>query len=479
MAVAAKQGGRVHILDLIEKEIPETSVDEVKAMTASVIRQAVDENRLADETFVASLPVSGSIHRVLTTPLADLSKIRDTLKFQMEPLIPYPVDQVVTDCIPIRALDDGTAILSIALTKEPVAERLGMMEMAGVEPEVLTLDALALADFYVNPIDFLPDRLTALLLAGREGSFLGFFDGQRLVEYRNLDGVRSEDGVVTDAAMRDIRRSLLGIRLPTGETAEIGMLCVAGAGGEAIWRTLQESFREIPVRYLEFSEQTLVRIPDATATEGYEFAIALARAGLTPPANAVNFRKDEFAPPSVLSGLRPTISLTVAILAIVMLAWFGSVRAQIHRQSKQLDELNKAMVEILAETMPGTQSPAVAEQKMKAEQEKFKSLRNYSSAYVSPIDVLAEVVRGMPNQKDFALNELHMADTVLRMRGVGDSYDEVDTFKRQAEKSPLLSDVQIDSATKEEKGEKISFRIRARIEREAPSGGTSDEGGAQ
>ena len=68
-----------------------------------------------------------------------------TLKFQIEPQIPYPIEQVICDGMVIRKLDDGTEMLAIAVTKELISAKLQAFEMADVSPQILTLDALALA----------------------------------------------------------------------------------------------------------------------------------------------------------------------------------------------------------------------------------------------------------------------------------------------------------------------------------------------
>jgi len=59
-----------------------------------------------------------------------------------------------------------------------------------------------------------------------------------------------------------------------------------------------------------------------------------------------------------------------------------------------------------------------------------------------------------------------LSDNVLRMTGEVNSFDNINIFNQRLDDSPLLSQVKIDSATKAEKGDKINFRIRARVGRE-------------
>ncbi len=469
IAVASGQGGRMRVLDLIEREIPQTSGQEAKAATASVIRQMFEESGLDGDTSVACLPASASINRTLATPITDPGKLRQTLKFQIEPQIPYPIEQVVSDYVAMRETDAGAELLAIAVTKNLISERLQLFEMAGVDPQVITLDALALADFYMNPFDFSPDKATALLHVDSSGSFLGFFSGEKLLGYRNLDGMSPGDEQAAKKMVKEIQRSLFSFQ--SSVSAEVGTLCIAGTGADNMRKILQGSLRDFPVRTVGFNEGTLAEIPPPLLDRADDFrlAIALARVGLGTSANEVNFRREEYAPLSPLSRVKSNIYFSLVVLAVALVAWFGSVAAEIRQESRQLESLNREMLKIFADTLPGINSPEVAEQRVKEEQDKFKSLRNYSSTYVSPLNVLSEVTASIPDKKNLALNDLAISDNVLRMTGEVDSFDDINIFNGRLEKSPLLYEVKIDSATKAEKGEKVNFRIRARIRNEFQS----------
>ncbi|MBI4831346.1 MAG: pilus assembly protein PilM, partial [Candidatus Lindowbacteria bacterium] len=419
IAVASAQGGRTKVLRLISKPIPEAADQETKAVTASIIKEAFEENGLNGDTCVTALPAAASINRVLTSPVTAPAKIRQTLKFQIEPQIPFPVDQIISDYVLIRKSDDGAECLAIAVNKSLISDKLEVLKLAGVEPNILTLDALALADFYTDPFDFSPDKVTVLLHAGRKSSFLGFFNGEKLVAYRSLDGLSEDNEDAVRKMAREIQRSIIAFQPPAGVDAEIGTLCIAGTGTELLTGFLQDMFRELPVKAVEFNRRVLAEIPPPlmNEAEGCHLAIALARVGLEGSANAVNFRQEEYAPLSLFTRLKKNILFSVALLAVAAAAWFGSVLAQVRDQSHQMKALNEDMLKIFATSLPGVKSPAAAEQKIKQEQQRFKHLGAYSSNYVSPLNVLAEVQAGVPPQKNLELKDMAVSDNVLRMTG--------------------------------------------------------------
>jgi type II secretory pathway component PulL len=481
VAVATRQGAQTKILSLVQEELPgETGQgpDQAAAIVQDALRQS---GVTAGAICVASLPSSSSANRLIHMPLTDPSKIKETLKYQIETQIPYSIENVVSDCVMIRKMSEGSQILAIAVTKDSVSEKLRLLKAAGADPQILTLDALALADFYTTPFDFSPERVTALLLTGREHSFIGFFIGERVVGYRNLDDLLSIDEDTVNGLVTELRRSIVGFQPPEGETVEVGALCVGGPGGEAIREVLQEEFRELPVREVEFNERALAEIPPnlSDAAESCGLAIALARAGLQEPANSVNFMREEFALPSLLSRMKSSLVFSAVLLFITLLAWFAGVQAQIHSRTNHKEALDAEMLEIFADSMPGIREPAAAERRIKQEREKFKDLRDYSSDYVSPLEVLSEVAKSVPDETDLTLNDMVSDNDLLRMTGAVDSFDDIDTFKKRIESSPLFSGVKIDSATKADKGKKVSFRIRADIGREsAPDAGPVGGGGS-
>jgi Tfp pilus assembly protein PilN len=460
IAVATLSGGKTRVLNLIYEEIGKAPEQESRPIMAAALKRLLKENGLEGKPCAICLPSGMSISRVLTSPISDPAKIRKTLKFQLEPQIPYPIDQVVSDYMPIGKAEDGTLLLAIAASKGHISERLDITGLAGIDVQILTLDSLALADFYFNPFDFSTDKTTALLHTSDRSSFLGFFQGERLIGYRNLDGMAWENIDATHTMVKEVRRSLVALQSSTTADTEIGTLCVAGANAHVLHGILQDSFRDVPVKTIEFNENRLAEIPPSLSgiAEGFELAIALAHTGLGTSANAINLMREEFAPVSVFSRVKSSIFFSLVILAIGLVAWFGSVLAQIQYQSRQLKLLHEEMLQVFAETLPGIKSPSDAEKKIKQEQEKFRNLRNYSSEYVSPLDVLAEVTANIPDKEKLVLGDLVLSDNVLRMTGEVDSFDSINIFNQQLEDSSLLSQVKIDSATKAEKGEKINFR---------------------
>lgn len=465
IAVATVHGRQTRIIDLIEKQMPESTPEEVKDLSAAIIREAFVENDLNGDTCVIALPASATINRQMLSPVSDSTKIRQTLKFQMEPQIPYPVDQVVADFIPLRKTTEGTEILAIAVTKDVISERLEVLRKADIDPQIATIDFLAIADFYMNPFDFSEEKSTALLCLQYDHSFLGFFSGEKLIGYRNFEGVPLGDNPAEQRMLKEIHRSLLAYQSSGQTGGELGTICITGPNADKFKGLLQERFPELPVKVLEFNENGLVEIPPylMASAEDCHLAIALAHVGQGAVKNPTNFRQEEYAPASLLSRVRPNIYFSIALLIIALIAWFTSIVTSNRYQARQLDSLKSETIKAFADTLPTVKSPDDVQQKIRQEQEKFKLLKAYSSDYVPPLDVLAEVTANIPQGKTVVLNDLAISDNTLRMTGEADSFDDINLFRDYLDRSPLLTEAKIESANKADKSNKITFRIKANV----------------
>jgi Tfp pilus assembly protein PilN len=357
----------------------------------------------------------------------------------------------------------------MAVTKGMVSERLEILKDAGIDPQIITLDALALLDFYVNRFDFSGEATTVLVRLSHEGSFLGFLKGERLTGYRNLEGISLSDAAAEQKIVKEIHRSVLSCQSSDTADAEIGSICVAGPNADRFRSLLQERFPDLPIRIVEFNGNSLAEIPPylMASVDDYQLAIALAHAGIGNARNLVNFRRDEFAPAPILSRIKPNIYFSLTILLVAVFAWYASLTASNRFQERRLKLLNQEMVQAFADKLPVLKSPENVQEKIREEQERFKLLKNYSSEYVPPLDVLAEVTASIPQGKTITLNDLAISDYTLRMTGDVNSFDDINIFRDNLEGASLLSEVKIESATKADKGDKITFRIRANIGRQA------------
>ena len=101
---------------------------------------------------VTALSCQDVFVRTLSFPFRDASKLAQVVPFEMENLIPMPLEDVTVGSLllPARESKDGTAkgkgsdVLVTAAPKEKIAEHLRFMASADLNPSAITIDGMAL-----------------------------------------------------------------------------------------------------------------------------------------------------------------------------------------------------------------------------------------------------------------------------------------------------------------------------------------------
>ena len=101
---------------------------------------------------VTALPCQDVFVRTLSFPFRDASKLAQVVPFEMENLIPMPLEDVTVGSLllPVRDSKDGSTkpkgsdVLVTAAPKEKIAEHLQFMASADLNPSAITIDGMAL-----------------------------------------------------------------------------------------------------------------------------------------------------------------------------------------------------------------------------------------------------------------------------------------------------------------------------------------------
>lgn len=153
--VLVKAVGKKRIIEkIVEKPIESNTnpaQDHVER-TAETIKTLLSQLGKIDLLY-AVLPTSLVVYKDLTLPFSDLNKIKLILPFEVEPLLPFSLEDASIDCIINDSKKDFANILAVAVKKDKITEYLLPFEKAKVFPTKVTVDALELFSLYkfVNP----------------------------------------------------------------------------------------------------------------------------------------------------------------------------------------------------------------------------------------------------------------------------------------------------------------------------------------
>ena len=110
------------------------------------IKKLFKEESFKKEMIVTSLPSSKAFIREISLPLSHLKQVEKIIKYQMEPYLPCPVEDVLVDFL--QPGTDG-GIFTFGVEKKYLAEHLALLAGAGIEPNAVTIDDIALFSLYL------------------------------------------------------------------------------------------------------------------------------------------------------------------------------------------------------------------------------------------------------------------------------------------------------------------------------------------
>ncbi|MBI3812416.1 MAG: type IV pilus assembly protein PilM [Nitrospirae bacterium] len=110
------------------------------------LKEWIAEHQLPMDHVVVSLPAHLISLRTLTLPFNDERKLEKVVPFEIEALLPYPLEEVVVDYQVTDATQGRTNLLAAAVPRGLVKNYLEQLSRAGINPEAVELDGMALTN---------------------------------------------------------------------------------------------------------------------------------------------------------------------------------------------------------------------------------------------------------------------------------------------------------------------------------------------
>lgn len=166
-----------------EKLVPE------KADPTSVALTAILAKIGTYDEIHTTLPSSLAVFKELKLPFTSRDKISMVIGFEIEPLLPFPLRDAVVDFIITRDIPEekSSEILVTAVQKHHIAQHLALFQAAGVNPNVIAIDMIALYGLYKH-IDAYKNLQggTALINITGHSTAIGFMINGQLKTVRTL-----------------------------------------------------------------------------------------------------------------------------------------------------------------------------------------------------------------------------------------------------------------------------------------------------
>lgn len=414
------------------------------------------------ENLVYLFPSSRTMVHRIPLPFRDREKNQQVVKFEVEPLLPFPAEQVVVDFYSAERDEAGKEALVFAARKGTLGESLSLLKEAGLDPERVVPEALALFWLIRGQGKSLGSP-GALLDLGQEKATLILWEGNRLELARSVPISRGGPSAAAHPDLsrlaEEVKRTFLSAGYGAGSQS-VERIFLTGGGSLAFGadRSLSR-FLGKPVSPLDL---------DGAAGEVPKehrplLGAALGAAWSESSADSFNLRREEFAPFQKAQRARGRIKILVSYAVLLGILGGSSFLLNLSLQERKYRGLKAQIRKEFSQALPEVKRVVNELQQMKArvqeERAKLGSLGGGPGGG-SPLEVLREVSLMVDPGAKVRVTELLVDSGAIEMNGEADSFDTVNQLKARMDRSGIFKDVQLKTARASSLENVVEFKFQ-------------------
>jgi len=438
---------------------------------------------------ISSIPSDRASYRNLSLPFKDRRKIDQIIAYELESLLPFPVEGLLVDFTITGQSAEQTDILAAAVKRSYLAEHLDFLQKQAVKPEVVDIRNVPTVMLLLKQDQTPANGLFIDLGSDRATIFL-FLHG-RIVMIRKLslvcrpqsDAVRERDsdagedakdeGSMTAACQqfcRTVLNTLMAFVDQTDETGRPEKVFISGSAASQLGVVeLLGRFLELEIDVVDLARCDRVLMSDEAVGRwdpglmNTALALALRDSGKEA---GFNFRKEEFEPKKQFLKFRKDIRKGAIVLAVIMALIICDYGIDYYGMKKRLDGLDRQIVKIFNQTLPDVKKIVDPVQQMRVQINEVRETAGIFAAGGkgrSILDLLADISRRVPSSLDVKVSRIVIDPEEIVIKGTTDTFNTVDSIKQVLDGALLFRDVIITSANLERSGNRVQFEMRSEL----------------
>jgi len=133
-AVLVQNSIKENVIESYES-VPIPDQQDFESGMAASLETIVEKMNISGSICVASFPADQISYRNIQVPFKGLKKISKILPFELEPTIPFPVDDLIIDfyTLPLSDHNDHTDLIAAAVEKSKLQLYLGILDSFGID----------------------------------------------------------------------------------------------------------------------------------------------------------------------------------------------------------------------------------------------------------------------------------------------------------------------------------------------------------
>jgi len=463
-------------------------------LVSSVLQVIFSDQATRPEKIIASLPGRAVSSRVLDLPFTDKKKIEQTLPFEIEGQVPFPIEEVLTDYKVLETASGTSKIFVICTPKKILDTHLKVFKDSGIDPQIVITPAVSLANLYKQIQGDSPEPFMIVDFGDSETAISTVFKGQLLfcrtlvtgssrltkdleqglqVSYGQAADIKeheadlSPDGSSTGDSRKElvarilatslqplvggIKQSLVSVQEATGVKPEKIYLCGKGAKLKGLETYLSGELAH-EVLTMKFSNAAGSSHPPLNWDPlVFAASMGLALHGTRDnAASRLNLRTGEYGYVSSLKAFRKTSFSVGAMLAALLLLFVINEGLKYHYRHAEFTRIQSAIDQVAQEMSPDLkglrgdkQKFSMLTSKLDEERRELSLFASISPNSLSVLDVINAITQAIPQDVKIDVRELAMEGDKIRIQGETASSNAAEQIKNNLLQSGTFASAEI------------------------------------
>jgi general secretion pathway protein L len=438
---------------------------------------------MKSDTCIASISGGSVLYQNLIMPFKEPKKIKQTLPFEMETLVPFPIDDIVIDFNIVKT-SEQSEVLAISARKSLISEYLERLKKLGVSPYVVDVRPVPIALWLLSRRETPDEGL--MLDIGLKGFAIVFFMERRiaLIRYTSLNGgfrshrdvnnmnsgdkaEREETDSTFQASSVMINNCLRSFSWQIGRKIEPEKIFLTGIGsvhketGDIISGSVG-----LPVERVNIIEDKRIhmdygmeaRWEPALMDGALSLAVREIRKG-----HGFNLRKGEFAVKKGFFKTGKELRRAGIFILIILLLLLIDLGADYFLLKGGYQAARQRCAELYSREFPDAKNvkEPLLEMKQKiSEMEKSAAILSRDvNREQKVLDIINDISRRIPSTSDVDIKSMDISGETVHISGETDSFNTVNNIESDLEPSAYFSDVKI-SGKLDKTGKRIEFDLK-------------------
>lgn len=467
-AVLVQNSIKENVIESYES-VPMPDQQDFESGMAASLETIVEKMNISGSICIASFPADQISYRNIQVPFKGLKKISKILPFELEPTIPFPVDDLIIDfyTLPLSDHNDHTDLIAAAVEKSKLQLYLGILDSFGIEPEIVTVGGYSTALCLNSLVDTHENWLFADIDKSKCTVF-GVLSG-KICLIRSFPIPSETPSFNTEMLCTNIQRTLSAFEEIVGLDFHPDGVFITGCGlDDSDIEQDMERFLELSVKrtdlvsHIEIEKQHHPAKTWNPCQMDNAFSLALME---IEGVDGFNFRKGPFAAKKIWVEHKTGLIKAGVLAAMVLALAFFNVVLDSYFLKKKLTGLDDQITKIFTSTFPDVKSVDPYQQ-MRIEIEaanKNALLPGKTDKHIRTIDILNNISKLIPKETDVKLTRLVVGEDSVQISGNTDTFNSVDDIKSRLEQVNFFQKITISSANINKSDKRVQFKLQVHL----------------